>query len=174
MFAVFGNALPYSLISWGQTFIDSGLAGILMAIMPLITLVLSHFVIPGERLTRYRVFGFLVGFCGIVVLMGPDELTAIKLGDSQLVAMLAVLGGAVCYAIAAVLARLRPAGDALVGRPSAPRILPCCSCLQRFPCGPTPNSRAMEQIGVPARAPWRFLSHTCWSLRVSLCQSYYR
>ena len=50
----------------------------------------------------------------IVVLMGPDALTAIQLGDSQLVAMLAVLGGAVCYAIAAVLARLRPAGDALV------------------------------------------------------------
>lgn len=114
LFAVFGNALPYSLISWGQAFIDSGLAGILMAIMPLITLVLSHFVIPGERLTRYRVFGFLAGFCGIVVLMGPDALTAAQLGDSQLVAMLAVLGGAVCYAIAAVLARLRPAGDALV------------------------------------------------------------
>lgn len=113
LIALFGNALPFSLISWGQAFIDSGLAGILMAVVPLFTLTLSHYFIPGERLTRRRVAGFSAGFFGIVVLMGPDALTAMRHIDSQLLPMLAVLAGAACYAIAAILARLRPAGDAV-------------------------------------------------------------
>jgi drug/metabolite transporter (DMT)-like permease len=111
--ALFGNALPFSLITWGQGSIDSGLAGILMAIMPLATLSLAHFLVPGERLTRYRIGGFLLGFAGVVVLMGPDALLELGGGGGHLLPMLAVLGGAVCYAVSAILARLRPASDAL-------------------------------------------------------------
>jgi len=113
MIALFGNALPFSLISWGQQFIDSGLAGILMAVMPLATLSLSHFLVPGERLTPYRAGGFLLGFLGVVVLMGPEALTGLADGSGQLLPMLAVLGGAVCYAVSSILARLRPSSDAL-------------------------------------------------------------
>ncbi|MDX1656490.1 MAG: DMT family transporter, partial [Candidatus Competibacteraceae bacterium] len=40
---VVGSSLPFFLISWGQQHIDSALAGILMAVMPLVTLVLAHF-----------------------------------------------------------------------------------------------------------------------------------
>lgn len=50
--AFFGNVLPFSLISWGQGYIDSGLAGILMVVMPLVTVSLAHYVVPGERMTR--------------------------------------------------------------------------------------------------------------------------
>jgi drug/metabolite transporter (DMT)-like permease len=110
--ALFGNALPFSLITWGQDSIDSGLAGILMAVMPLATLSLAHFLVPGERLTPYRVGGFLLGFSGVVVLMGPEALVELVDGGGHLLPMLAVLGGAVCYAISAILARLRPASDA--------------------------------------------------------------
>lgn len=113
LIAVFGNALPFSLIAWGQQRIDSALAGILMAIMPLATLGLSHYLVPGERLTPYRVAGFLLGFTGVVVLMGPDVLGEVANGEGSLLPMLAVLGGALCYAISAILARLRPASDAL-------------------------------------------------------------
>jgi len=113
LIAIFGNALPFSLISWGQQFIDSGLAGILMAVMPLATLSLSHFLVPGERLTPYRTGGFLLGFLGVVVLMGPEALMEVADGSGHLLPMLAVLGGAVCYAISSVLARLRPSSDAL-------------------------------------------------------------
>src|SRR6185369_13397838 len=42
--AVLGNCLPFYLIAWGQQFIDSALAGILISIMPLATLVLAHFL----------------------------------------------------------------------------------------------------------------------------------
>lgn len=113
LIAIFGNVLPFSLIAWGQTSIDSGLAGILMAIMPLATLGLAHFLVPDERLTRYRTAGFLLGFTGVAVLMGPDALADFANGQSQLLPMLAVLGGAISYAVSSILARLRPASDAL-------------------------------------------------------------
>jgi len=111
LMALFGNALPFTLIAWGQRFIDSGLAGILMAVMPLATLSLSHYLVPGERLTVYRIGGFVLGFVGVVVLMGPEALGGLV--DGELLAMLAVLGGAFCYAISAILARLRPPSDSL-------------------------------------------------------------
>jgi drug/metabolite transporter (DMT)-like permease len=108
---VFGSALPFSLISWGQRYIDSGLAGVLMAVMPLVTLVLAHFLIPGERLSTRRLAGFLLGFAGVVILLRPS--TSTLNFDGSLLAMLAVLAGAASYAVAAILARLRPTMDSL-------------------------------------------------------------
>jgi drug/metabolite transporter (DMT)-like permease len=113
LIAVFGNALPFTLVAWGQQRVDSGLAGILMAVMPLATLGLSHYLVPGERLTPYRVAGFLFGFLGVLVLLGPDALRDAAEGEGNLLPMLAVLAGALCYAISAILARLRPPSGAL-------------------------------------------------------------
>ncbi len=112
--AVLGNALPFWLISWGQQRIDSGLAGILMAIMPLTTLVLAHFFVAGERLNPIRLAGFVLGFFGIVALVGPDALLELETGGTALLSELSVLGGAVCYAVNTIVARRRPDGDPLV------------------------------------------------------------
>ena len=103
--AIFGNCLPFYLISWGQQTIDSSIAGILMAVMPLATLVLAHFFIPGEKLNMFQVFGFLAGFVGVLLLLGPAALA--ELGNSAHVffPMVAVLGGAFCYAINTILAK---------------------------------------------------------------------
>jgi len=113
LIAVMGNLLPFSLITWGQRSIDSGLAGILMAIMPLATLGLAHLFVPGERLTGNRVAGFLTGFVGVVVLIGPQALLAVGGDRGPLLPMLAVLAGALCYGTSAIIARLRPPSDAL-------------------------------------------------------------
>ncbi len=118
LIAVLGNVLPFWLISWGQRGIDSGLAGILMAVMPLAVLALAHLFIPGEGLTRRRLAGFALGFVGVAVLFGPEALAegfqAPGSGaPGTLLAMLAVLAGALCYAVSAILARLRPAHGAL-------------------------------------------------------------
>ena len=59
-----GNALPFSLISFGQTQVGSGVTGILMAVMPLATLVLAHFFVPGERMVARTAAGFGIGFAG--------------------------------------------------------------------------------------------------------------
>ncbi len=113
LIALSGNLLPFLLITWGQRFVDSALAGILMAVMPLGTLGLAHFFVPGERLTPHRVGGFLLGFAGVVALIGPDALLAMGGERGPLLPMLAILGGAFCYAVSAILARLRPRGDAI-------------------------------------------------------------
>jgi drug/metabolite transporter (DMT)-like permease len=112
--AVMGNCLPFWLISWGQRGIDSGLAGILMAVMPLATLVLAHVFVEGERLTPARAAGFATGFAGVVVLIGPEAVMEVAGAGSHLLSELAVLGGALCYAVATIIARRRPDGDALV------------------------------------------------------------
>jgi len=112
--ALVGNAVPFYLITWGQKIVDSALAGILMAAMPLVTLVLAHYLVYGERMTRNRVLGFLLGFSGIVLLMGPAALTGAGGSVLQIVSQLAVLSGALCYAANSVMARLMVKGDVLV------------------------------------------------------------
>jgi drug/metabolite transporter (DMT)-like permease len=109
-----GNCVPFWLISFGQQRIDSGLAGILMGIMPLTTMALAHFFVPGERLNAIKIAGFMVGFGGLVTLMGPEALLELRGQGTELPYQLAVLGGAVCYAINAILARHRPPADPLV------------------------------------------------------------
>lgn len=108
--ALFGNALPFSLITWGQQFVDSGLAGILMAIMPLSTLALAHAFVPNERLNPGKVVGFGLGFIGILVLIGPAHIME---APTAVGAQLAIVAGALSYSLASILARLRPRGEAL-------------------------------------------------------------
>lgn len=112
--AIIGNAVPFYLITWGQQVVESALAGILIAIMPLATIVLAHFLIAGEHLTRQRVAGFITGFSGILLLMGPDALAGVGGDALRIVSQLAVLGGALCYALQSVLTRLIIKGDILV------------------------------------------------------------
>ena len=109
-----GNAIPFYLITWGQQVVESALAGILMAVMPLATLLLAHFLVAGEHLTRQRAMGFAAGFAGIVLLMGPAALAGVGGDVVRIVSQLAVLGGALCYALQSVLTRLILKGDVLV------------------------------------------------------------
>lgn len=149
LIALFGNVLPFSLIAWGQQRIDSGLAGILMAVMPLATLGLAHWYVPGERLTSWRVSGFLLGFSGVVVLMGPGALLGAATDQARLLPMLAVLGGAFCYAVSAILARLRPASEPL---PSAAVTTLIAAGLM------VPATVSPETAVFPAVTPWPSLA----------------
>jgi drug/metabolite transporter (DMT)-like permease len=134
LIALLGNTLPFGLITWGQQSVDSSLAGILMAVMPLFTLVIGHFSVPGEHLTTRRLIGFGVGFSGMFVLMAPG-LDASTAGAPPLIAMLAILGGAACYAVSAVLSRLRPPSDALTTA-AATLLLASLMALVLFPPAP--------------------------------------
>jgi len=111
---VAGNCLPFWFITWGQKSIDSALAGILMAIMPLTTVLLAHFFVAGERMTRNRVAGFALGFIGIVVLMGPAALAGLGGSALAVLAQLSVLAGALCYAVNGILIRVLLKGDVWV------------------------------------------------------------
>ena len=96
------NAIPMSLILWGQTRLGVGLAAILNASTPLFTVLLAHVFTRDERMTANRVGGVLFGLAGVTVMIGPDVLRGLS-GD--LAAQLAVLGAAVSYACAGIFGR---------------------------------------------------------------------
>jgi drug/metabolite transporter (DMT)-like permease len=96
------NMIPFSLIVWGQTHIASGLASILNATTPLFTVIVAHFLTNDEKMTGGRLAGVVVGFAGVVLMIGPEALMG--LGTNTL-AQLAVLGAAISYAFAGVFGR---------------------------------------------------------------------
>ncbi len=109
-----GNAIPFTLIAWGQIRVDVGLAGILMGVMPLMTLLLAHYFVPGERMTPRMVVGFSVGFIGLVALLGPEALLELGGEASDLLSQLAIALAAICYAINTIIARRLAKLDPLV------------------------------------------------------------
>lgn len=109
---VFSSAVPFCLLAWGQQFVTAGFAGVSMAAIALIVLPLAYFFVPGEQLGPRRVVGFLLGFAGVVVLIGSDafENTGAAL---EIQGRLACLGAASCYAMSSVLVRRLPPVDPL-------------------------------------------------------------
>jgi drug/metabolite transporter (DMT)-like permease len=103
----FSNALPFSLLSWGQTFVASGFAGVCMAVVPLFVLPLAHFLVPGERMTLRRTLGFFIGFLGVLTLIGLKAFVSAG-SDFESLARMACLAAALCYAIGSIITRLCP------------------------------------------------------------------
>lgn len=95
------NALPFSLIFWGQTEIASGLASILNATTPLFTLVVAHVLTSDEKIERTKIVALLTGLLGVVVLIGPAALV----GGAALWGQAACLAAALSYAFAGVYGR---------------------------------------------------------------------
>lgn len=96
------NALPFSLIFWGQTIIASSLASILNATTPVFTVVLAHYLTHDERMTVNRLAGVVLGLVGVATLIGPDALAGLG-GD--VAAQLACIAGAMFYACAGIFGR---------------------------------------------------------------------
>lgn len=96
------NLVPFSLIVWGQTQIGSGLASILNATTPLFGVVVAHVLTRDEKMTGHRLAGVVLGFAGVVVMLGP---TALRTVGSDIAAQLACLAAAFSYALAGVFGR---------------------------------------------------------------------
>lgn len=110
--ALMGNLIPFSLISWAETRISSGQAGLLMALMPISTVLLAHLFVAHEQLTRRRLLGIALGFAGVAILVGADAFRS--LGGGQLIAQLAVILATLAYAVNAVYTKKLPSIDTLV------------------------------------------------------------
>ena len=78
--------------------------------MALIVLPLAHFMLPGEQLTWRKTLGFLIGFAGILVLMGPEAFVSTGSGMEP-AGRIACLSAAGCYAISSILMRRLPPLD---------------------------------------------------------------
>jgi drug/metabolite transporter (DMT)-like permease len=100
LLGVINNVYPFVLLSWGQQHIDSSLAAILTATMPLSTVIFALSI--GERMTADRVAGLLVGFAGVFLLIGGDlrDIT-----ESSTLGQLAIIAGVLGYSFGTVFAR---------------------------------------------------------------------
>ncbi|MEM9146679.1 MAG: DMT family transporter [Pseudomonadota bacterium] len=96
------NAIPFSLIVWGQTQIASGLASILNATTPVFGVLVAHWMTADERLSGMKLAGVILGFSGVAVMIGWDALGGLGVA---VLAQVAILGAALSYAFAGVFGR---------------------------------------------------------------------
>jgi len=105
IFAILGPinlAIPIFLISWGERTIDSAVASILNATVPLFTIIIAHFWLNDDKITLPKALGLLIGFAGVVVLMSKDLDASAR---SSIFGQGAVILAAIFYAVGTVLAR---------------------------------------------------------------------
>ena len=96
------NAIPFTLIVWGQTRIGSGLASILNGTTPLFTVIFAHWLTNDEPMTLARFTGVVCGLLGVVVMIGARTIEQLGL---EVAAQLAVVGAAISYAFAGIFGR---------------------------------------------------------------------
>lgn len=141
-FALMGalnNAIPFTLIVWGQQSIDAGRASVLNATVPLFTVILAHWLLANEKLNRSKSIGVLIGFAGVFVLTGSGAIQdATQDITNSVTGQLAVLGAAVSYAFASIFGRQLNRFDPMVSATgmltaSAVLMFPFAFALESFP-----------------------------------------
>jgi len=100
--ALVNIVIPFVLIGYGEQTIDSALASILNATVPLFVIILAPMFLPDERITWPRVAGLAVGFAGVILLVAPD---LVNLSDADFTGELMLLGSSLCYAVGNVYAK---------------------------------------------------------------------
>jgi len=111
------NAIPWTLLAFGEQHISSIVAGLWNATTPLWVLVVSMAAFPEQRPTPGRIAGLAIGFFGVAVLLGPWR----GFGGGQLIGDLACAGAAVCYGLGFPYTRRH-----LAGRPESGVVLSAC------------------------------------------------
>lgn len=99
---LFGNGLPFFLITWSEQVIDSGMAAILMSTGPIFALIFAHIFTTDDKFTWYKLIGMALGFLGVVIVIGVDIFQG--LGENLLPQLAAVLA-AFCYVVTGVVIR---------------------------------------------------------------------
>ena len=95
-------SIPFFLISWGEQSIDSAVAAILDATVPLFTILLAHYLLHDDRITFPKLAGLLIGFGGVAVLVSRDLENASK---GSLLGSAAVILASIFYAISGIYIR---------------------------------------------------------------------
>jgi len=96
------SIIPYSLFSWGQIHISGGLASILNASTPLLTVIVAHIMTTDEKVTGGKIAGVVMGIIGVAVMIGPDALQGL---GAAVLAQAACLAASLSYAFAGVFGR---------------------------------------------------------------------
>jgi len=100
---VVNGAIPFTLIAWGEKHIDSGVAAIANATVPIFNAMLAPLLLPSERTTGVRLLGFALGLVGVGVLSGAQPTVT----SAFVVGTMAVVVASVSYAISGFYAQRR-------------------------------------------------------------------
>jgi len=111
-------AIPFFLISWGEQSIDSAVAAILDATVPLFTILIAHYLLHDDKMTVPKVLGLLMGFAGVVILMSKD----IGASLGSVLGQLAVVLASAFYAGSAVYARKTTENTSGIMRSAGPLV----------------------------------------------------
>lgn len=111
-------AIPFFLISWGEKSIDSAVASILDATVPLFTILAAHYLLQDDKMTVPKVAGLLIGFAGVIVLMSKD----IGASSSSVLGQLAVVLASIFYAGSSIYARKTTEDTPVILRSTGPLI----------------------------------------------------
>lgn len=110
--SVTGNVLPFVLIAWAEQHVASGEVGLLMALMPITTLVMGHYFLTHEKFTQQRMAGVFLGLAGVALLLGDDWW--VYGGELRLSGQLVTLLATFCYAANGIYAKRLPTIDPVV------------------------------------------------------------
>ncbi|MGY8704364.1 EamA family transporter [Bradyrhizobium sp. 18BD] len=144
------SALPFTLISWGEAHIPSGLAGVLNATPPMFVLAIALVTGRGRQtVSGWKIIGVCLGLAGVAITMGPDALSGI--GTSAPLAQAAVLGASLCYALAPIWGQRfskLPAIVAAAGAMScaATLMLPAAAVIEQPWALPSPPADAIAAV----------------------------
>lgn len=105
LIALFEAIIPFYLVAWGQQYIDSSIAAVLLGTIPIFTALLVKIFISNEKLTPGLVLSILMGFIGLIVLLWPSLIHA---DLTHLLAELAILAGAFSFSCALVIIKSLP------------------------------------------------------------------
>jgi drug/metabolite transporter (DMT)-like permease len=94
---IVNTAVPFWLLSWGETRIQSGLASIIQAAVPIFNALIAFGFFREVRVTGVRLAGVAVGFVGVALLVGAQP-------EGKVLGALAVVGMAFCYGLGGLLA----------------------------------------------------------------------
>jgi drug/metabolite transporter (DMT)-like permease len=98
----FGHTLPFTLLAYGQQVVDAGIAAILMATMPLFTLLLAQLFTHDERPNRNATAGFAIALSGIILLVGPARLAQF---DPASLAQIIIALAAISYGVNSIITK---------------------------------------------------------------------
>lgn len=137
--ALFNNAIPFVFFAWGEHTVPSSTAAVLNATSPIWTLLLSLVVISG-RINKYIVIGVLLGFSGVLlVIYGHNTSQAVDTTPgSYLRGVLFISIGALGYAIATVIAKIKLKGLDPIGLATTQLSLAALMVLPVALAGPHP------------------------------------
>ncbi|WP_419834092.1 DMT family transporter [Endozoicomonas atrinae] len=93
--------IPFILVAWGQQFLDTAIAAILMGTIPFFTVILAPLVIKGARITFAGIGSVLLGFSGLVMLFYPELMSGSS--STNLMAAGAIIVASACFAVALLL-----------------------------------------------------------------------